>query len=71
MQFMLDSPIVCNSDKTLYLNFIKKSHLKCDVIDGSVVNGVTQPILFSCNLNKPSGYKIFCQPETVHYKKNK
>ena len=32
-----------------------KIHLKCDVIDGSVVNGLRQPILFSFTLDKPSG----------------
>ena len=43
--------------------------MKCDCNDGSVVNGVRQPILFSFVLDKPSGYKIFCEPETIHYKK--
>ena len=43
--------------------------MKCDVIDGSVVNGLRQPILYSFVLDKPSGYKIFPEPETIHYKK--
>ena len=43
--------------------------MKCDVIDGSVVNGDRQPILYSFVLDKPSGYKVFCEPETIHYKK--
>ena len=43
--------------------------MKCDAIDGSVVNGVRQPILYSFVLDKPSGYKVFSQPETIHYKK--
>ena len=43
--------------------------MKCDVIDGSVVNGDRQPILFSFVLDKPSEYKVFCQPETIHNKK--
>ena len=43
--------------------------MKCDVIDGSVVNGIRQPILYSFVLDKPSGYKVFCEPETIHYKK--
>ena len=37
--------------------------LKC------VQDGVRQPILFSFVLDKPSGYKVFCEPETIHYKK--
>ena len=51
------------------LNTINKNHLKCDVFDGSLVNGLKQPILFSFILDKPPGYKIICEPETIHYKK--
>ena len=43
--------------------------MKCDAIDGSAVNGIRQPILYSFVLDKPSGYKEFCEPETIHYKK--
>ena len=62
-------PGVYTSDKILNLNTTNKIHLKCDVIDGSIQNGVRQPILYSFVLNKPSGYKIFSEPETIHYKK--
>ena len=48
---------------------IDKIHSKCDAIDGSVQNGIRQPVLFSCVLDKPSGYKVFCEPEIIHYKK--
>ena len=55
-----DSPGVYTTDKIiLYLNTIDKIHLKCDCIDGSIQDGVRQPILFSFVLNKPSGYKSF------------
>ena len=64
-------PGVYPSDKIiLNLNTIDKIHLKCDCIDGSIQDGVRQPILFSFVLDKPSGYKVFWQPETIHYKKN-
>ena len=43
--------------------------MKCDAIYGSVVDGVRQPVLYSFALDKPSGYKVFCEPETIHYKK--
>ena len=43
--------------------------MKCDVIDRSVVNGSRQPIIFSCAMGKPSGFKVFHNPETIHYKK--
>ena len=63
-------PGVYSSDKViLNLNTINKIHLKCDCIDGSIQDGVRQPILYSFVLDKPSGYKIFCEPETIHYKK--
>ena len=65
-----DSPDFYTSDKiTLNLNTINKIHLKCDCIDGSIQDGTRQPILFSFVLDKPSGYKVFCEPETIHYKK--
>ena len=57
------------SQKIVKLNNTNKIHLKCDCIDGSIQDGVRQPILFSFVLDKPSGYKVFCQPETIHYKK--
>ena len=57
------------SEKISSLSNTNKSHLKCDVILGSVVNGLGQPILFSFVLDKPSGYKVFCEHKTIHYKK--
>ena len=57
--------------KIVNLSNTNKIHLKCDCIDGSVVKGIRQPILFSFVLDKPSGYKVFCEPETIHYKKIK
>ena len=43
--------------------------MECDVNYGSVLNGIRQPIFYSFVLDKPSGYKVFSQTETVHYKK--
>ena len=63
-------PGVYPSDKIiLNLNTTNKIHLKCDCIDGSIQDGIRQPILFSFVLDKLSGYKIFCELETIHYKK--
>ena len=64
-----DSLGVYTSEKTLKLSAIDKIHLKFNCIDGSVQNGVRQPILFSFIIHKFSGYKVFCEPETIHYKK--
>ena len=55
--------------KNVNLNSTNKIHLKCDCIYGSIQDGLRQPILYSFVLDKPSGYKVFCEPETVHYKK--
>ena len=54
------------SQKVLNLGIPNKIHLKCDCIDGSVLNGIRQPILFSFVLDKLPGHKIFCEPETIH-----
>ena len=63
------APGVYTSDKIiLNLNTINKIHLKCDCIDGSIQNGLRQPILFSFVLDKPSGYKVLCEPKKIHYK---
>ena len=43
--------------------------MKCDIINGSVVNGWRQPMLYSFVLDKNPGYKVFSEPETIHYKK--
>ena len=57
------------SQKIVSLSNTNKIHLKCNCIDGSVVNGIRQPILYSFVLDKLPGYKIFSEPETIHYKK--
>ena len=43
--------------------------MNCDVNNGSIINGVQQPILCSFHLDKPPGYKVFCEPETINFKK--
>ena len=57
------------SQKIVNLCSTNKINLKCDVIDGSVLDGVRQPILYSFVLDKLPGYKVFSEPETIHYKK--
>ena len=57
------------SQKVVNLGSTNKIHLNCDCIDGSVVNGIRHPILFSFVLDKKPGYKVFSEPETIHYKK--
>ena len=59
------------SQKIINLSTIDKIHFKCDAFDGSVVNGLRQSILFCFVLDKPSGYKIFREPETIYFEKIK
>ena len=54
------------SQKIVNLSTTNKIHLKCDVFDGSVVNGLRQPILYNFLLDDLVGYRVFSQPETVH-----
>ena len=63
------SPGVYTSDKILNLSTIDKIHFKTNVIDGSVVDSLRQPILFSFVSDIPSGYKALGEPETIQYKK--
>ena len=56
------------SEKFVNLSNTDKTQLKCDVIDGSVVNGFRQPILYKFVSDKKPGYKVFSEPETKHYK---
>ena len=65
----VDSPVVYTSDKFLNLITIDKIHLKSYCIDALILDGKRQPILFSFVLNKPSGYKMLCEPETKQHKK--
>ena len=57
------------SQKLVNLGSTNKIYLKCDCIDGSVLNGLRQPILYSFVLDKLPGHKVFSEPETVHFKK--
>ena len=54
------------SQKFVNLSTTSKLHLKSDLIDGSVVNGLSQPILYSFVLDIKPGFKAFCDPGTVH-----
>ena len=56
------------SEKPVMITTTDKVHLKCDCVDGSIVNGVREQILFSFNLSAPPGYKIMKEPTTVLYK---
>ena len=57
------------SDKPINFTGIDKIHLKCDCIQGSIVNGVREPILYSFALSSPPGHKIYKEPRIKLFKK--
>ena len=50
------------SDKPINFTGIDKVHLNCDCIQGSIVNGIREPILYSFALSSPPGEKIYKEP---------
>ena len=59
----------CISQKIVNLSITNKMHLKCDVIDDPVVNGLKHLIFYKFVLDKKLSCKVFCAPETVLFKK--
>ena len=57
------------SEKPVMITTTDKVHLKCDCVDGSIVNGIREQILFSFNLSAPPGYKILKDPNIILFKK--
>ena len=59
------------SDEPINITGIDKIHLKCDCIQGSIVNGIREPILYSFALSSPPGHKLYKEPRIKLFKKNK
>ena len=57
------------SDKPINITGIDKIHLKCDCIQGSIVNGIREPILYSFALSSPPVHKIYRAPRVKLFKK--
>ena len=57
------------SDKPINITGIDKIHLKCDCIQGSIVNGIREPILYSLALSLPPGHKIYKESRIKLFKK--
>ena len=57
------------SERPINITGIDKVHLKCNVVDGSIVNGVREPILYSFALDQPPGHKIYKEPKVKLFKK--
>ena len=57
------------SDRSISITGIDKVHLKCDCIQGSIVNGIREPILYSFALSSPPGQKKYKEPRVKLFKK--
>ena len=57
------------SNRPINITGIDKVHLKCDCIQGSIVNGIREPILFSFALSSPPSHKIHIEPRVKLSKK--
>ena len=57
------------SSKPINIMGIGKIHLKSDCINGSIVNGTREPILYSFALSSPPGHKIYNEPRVKLFKK--
>ena len=57
------------SDKPINITGIDKIHLKCDCIQGSIVNEKRESILYSFALSSPPGHKIYKEPRIKLFKK--
>ena len=56
------------SNRPINITGIDKIHLKCDCIQGSIVNGIREPILYSFALSSPPGHKIYKKPRVKLFK---
>ena len=57
------------SDRPINITGVDKNQLKCDCIQGSIVNGIRGPILYSLALSSPPGRKIYKEPRMKLFKK--
>ena len=57
------------SDRPVNITGIDKIRLKFNCIQGSIVNGNREPLLYSFVLSSPSGHKIYKKPRAKLFKK--
>ena len=57
------------SDKPINVTRIDKIHLETDCIQGSIVNAIREPILYSFALSSPPGHRIYKEPRIKLFKK--
>ena len=59
------------SQKGVKKNTLDKMHLRNDRVNGSILNGFQEPVFCSITLVIPAVVKIYSEPETIHFWKNR
>ena len=62
-------PGTYKSDKPYNITATDKVHIKCDCIQGSIVNGIREPFLYSLGLVEPPGHKMYNQARVKLFEK--
>ena len=62
---------IYKSNKPINITGIHEIQSKCNYKNGSIVNGVREPILYSFALDTPPGQKIYKEPRIKLFKKQK
>ena len=62
-------PGTYKSERPISFIGVDKIHLKAYCINGSIVNGIRETILYSFGLDQPLGHKINKEPRTKIFKK--
>ena len=57
------------NDKPINTTGIDKVQIKCDCINGSIVDGTREPNLYSFALSSPPGHKLYKEPRIKLFKK--
>ena len=68
-RFIQIIPGIYKNNRPITITGVDKVHLKCDCVNGTIVNGVREPIMYSCALSSPAGDKIYNQPRIKLLKK--
>ena len=57
------------SNRSVNITGFDKVHLKADCFQGSIVNGIREPILYNFALSLPPGHKIYKEPRVKLFEK--
>ena len=63
--------ITYTSNKVKNVSTFDGNELNCDCIEGTMVDGVRESVLFPIALDKSPGFKVLCLPAALHYQKIK